>query len=85
MDDPLTFGTVIEVIKSAASLSKELLALDIRGDVKGKVAEINAVILSAQSSALTAQAREMELTDRVRKLEKEVVHLKDWDVNREDL
>ena len=88
MDDPLTFGTVVEYIKTATSLSKELLALNIRGDIKRKVSEkvseIDATLVTALEHAATAYSIQMEQTKLVGDLEKEVVRLEDWNVNKID-
>ena len=88
MDDPLTFGTVVEYIKAATGFSKELLALNIRGDVKRevseKVSEIDAALVTALEHAATAYSIQMEQTKLVGDLEKEVVRLEDWNVNKID-
>ena len=75
---------LFQALQPATTILKELVGLKLSRNVSTKVSEMNTVILSAQSSALAAQAREVELTDRVRKLEEEVVRLKDWDVNKQD-
>ena len=75
---------LFQALQPATTILKELVGLKLSRNVSTKVAEMNTVILSAQSSALAAQAREVELTDRVRKLEEEVLRLKDWDVNKQD-
>ena len=75
---------LFQALQPATTILKELLGLKLSRKAGAKAAEMNAVILSAQRSALAAQAREMELTDRVRKLEEEAVRLKEWDVNKQD-
>ena len=82
--DAITFDMAINGIKAAASLSKELLALKIRGDIKGKVSEIDAELVSALQHATTAYSSQMELTKRVHDLEEEVMRLEDWNVNKQD-
>ena len=84
MSDAGGFEMMVQGLQTATTIAKELLGHKLSRDVSAKIFEMNAVILSAQSSALTAQAREMELADRVRKLEEEVVQLKDWDVQKDN-
>ena len=84
MSDAGGFEMMVQGLQTATTIAKELLGHKLSRDVSAKIFEMNAVILSTQSSALTAQAREMELADRVRKLEEEVVHLKDWDVQKDN-
>lgn len=82
--DAITFDMAISGIKTAATLSKELLALKLGGDVQAKIAEMNAELISAQQHATTAYSSQMELSKRVRDLEEEVVHLKDWNIRKQD-
>ncbi len=82
--DAITFDMAINGIKTAATLSKELLALKLTGDVQTKIAELNTELISAQQHATTAYSSQMELSKRVRDLEEEMVRLKDWNIRKQD-
>ena len=84
MSDASTFELAIQGIEAAATIAKEFLSLDIGRKASAKAVEMNTVILTAQRHAIAAQAREMEMTHRMRQLEEEVVQLKDWDVQQDD-
>ena len=84
MSDASTFEMAIQGIEAAATIAKEFLSLDIGRKASAKAVEMNTVILTAQRHAIAAQAREMEMTHRIRQLEEEVVQLKDWDVQKEN-
>ena len=84
MSDVGGFEVMVQGLQTATTIAKELLGLNLSRDVSAKIIEMNTVILTAQSSALAAQAREMELADRVRKFEEEVMKLKHWDAGKAD-
>ena len=84
MSDASVFELTLQGIEAAATIAKEFLSFNIGKEASAKAIEMNTVILTTQRHALAAQAREMELTNRISTFEKEVMQLKDWNVEKED-
>ena len=84
MSDASAFEMTLQGIEAAATIAKEFLSFNIGKEASAKAIEMNTVILTAQRHALAAQAREMELTNRISKCEEEVMQLKDWNVEKVD-
>jgi hypothetical protein len=70
-------------LKSAGEIVKAMIGMKITAEVQAKIIELQTVIMSAQSGAMDAQASQMELLQRVRELEGELVKLKDWEAEKE--
>jgi len=70
-------------LKTAGEIVNGLISLTVKAEVRAKVIELQGVILAAQSGAMSAQAAQMELLDRVRELEGELVRLKDWEAEKQ--
>lgn len=70
-------------LKSAGEILKTLKSAALTAEMQGKVIELQSVILSAQSDAMIAQASQMELLDRVRKLEGDLKRFEDWEAEKQ--
>jgi hypothetical protein len=66
-------------LKAAGDIAKAMMDLRDASAFQGKAIELQRQILSAQESALAANAAQTTLVDRIRDLEQEIVHLKDWE------
>lgn len=77
------FQAITGSLKSAGEIAKALVSLKVTSDIQTKIIELNGSILAAQSSALSAQASQMELLERVRELESDSVKLKDWETEKQ--
>jgi hypothetical protein len=81
---PMTaFASVFAGFKTAADLTKTIISLHDAAIIREKVAELQGVILSAQSSAISAQTDQFSLLEQVRILEGEIADLKAWDAEKE--
>jgi hypothetical protein len=83
MPDDTAIVGMISGFKGAMELIQ--LAINTRdaGVIKAKAIELQGQIFAAQTSALTAEADQFTLLERVRELEKEVADLKAWDAEKE--
>lgn len=70
-------------LKAASEIAKAMIGLRDATAIQLKVIELNGEILSAQSSALSAQEAQSALLQRVGNLEKEIADLKAWDAEKE--
>ena len=83
MVDASSIELFLESLKSASTISRELLGL-VRGGAasdkigEDKIGEMNAKILEAQQFAMVTQSDHFSLSKRVGDLEKELVDLKDF-------
>ena len=78
MVDASSIELFLESLKSASTISRELIGL-VRGRAASdKIGEMNAKILEAQQFALATQSDQFSLSKRVGDLEKELVDLKDF-------
>lgn len=82
MSELQAFQAITGSLKSAGEIAKALISLKVTGDVQAKIIELNGVILAAQSSAMGAQASQMELLERVRELEGDLLKLKNWEAEK---
>ena len=78
MVDASSIELFLESLKSASTISRELLGLVRSGAASDKIGKMNAIILEAQQFALAAQSDQFSLSKRVGDLEKELVDLKDF-------
>ena len=78
MVDASSIELFLESLKSASTISRELLGLVRGGAASAKTGEMNAKILEAQQFALATQSDQFSLSKRVGDLEKELVDLKEF-------
>ena len=78
MDMSLIQGT-ISGLKVAGDIAKSLYDLKSISDIQGKVIELQRAILSAQSSALAANADQTAMIEQIRDLKEEIAHMKAWE------
>ncbi len=83
MVDITMIAEAVTSLKTASDIAKTLIGLRDTQAIQSKVAELNGIILSAQSSALAAQSNQFALLDRIRCLEKEIADLEAWDREKE--
>lgn len=76
-------AALVSSLKTAAEITKAIIGLHDASMIQDKVIELNGVIITAQSSALEANAAQFTLLDRVRELEEEIVRMKAWDVEKQ--
>lgn len=82
VDLALITGT-ISGLKTAGDIAKSILEIKSISDVRAKVIELQSAILSAQSSALEANANQSALVEKIRTLEKEIADIKAWDTQKQ--
>ena len=84
MMDMGSIAALVGSLKTAGEITKA--AVDMRDGqmLQAKVIELQTVILTAQSNALTAQQDQFALLDRVRSLETEIAGLKAWDAEKQN-
>jgi len=82
MDASLILGT-ISGLKTAGDIAKSLLDLKTVSEVRGKVIELQSVILSAQGSAMEANARQSALIEQISALKKEITDIKAWEEEKQ--
>jgi hypothetical protein len=82
MDMTLIQGTITG-LKTAADIAKSLMELKSISDVQAKVIELQTAILSAQSSALSANADQSAMVDELRKLKEEITRIKAWEAQKQ--
>ena len=76
-------AALVSSLKTAAEITKGIIGLRDASMIQDKVVELNGVILSAQSSALEANAAQFTLLDRVREIEEEIARMKAWDAEKQ--
>ena len=79
MVDMLAIQGLISGLQSATDITKALYQLKTSADVQAKVVELQTAILSAQQSALSANAEQFAMIQRVRELEEELARLNAWE------
>ncbi len=82
MPDISALSALISSFSAAQSIAKGFLELKTLADVQSKVIELQSVILSAQTSALAAQAEHASLAKNVEELERELTSLREWERER---
>lgn len=76
--DMTSFSAAINSLKAAADIAQGIIKLKSFTDVQTKVIELQNQILTAQSSALNAQAEHLALLSKIETLQKELARLKAW-------
>jgi hypothetical protein len=83
---PIDMGSISALttsLQSAVEIAKALIGLRDAAAIQGKMIELQGVIMSAQASALTAQADQFTLLNKVRELEKQMAQFEDWKAKRQ--
>ncbi|MCJ2033046.1 hypothetical protein [Methylobacterium sp. J-068] len=79
MVDIAAISGLTSSLKATSDIAKAMLGIRDELLIREKAVELNAQVMTAQSSALAAQAAQAELVERVRQLEQKVVELEDWE------
>lgn len=82
MDIALFHGTIAS-LRLAGEITQGFLKLKSLSEVQGKVIELQSVILSAQSSALEANAQQTAMVEEIRNLKEEIAHIKAWEKEKQ--
>jgi len=82
VDISLIQGTIYS-LKLAGDLAKSLFELKSISDVQAKVVELQSIILSAQSSALAANAHQTTMIEEIRNLKEEIARVKAWEKEKQ--
>lgn len=84
MVDPVTIiQGAVTALKGAGDIAQGLSKLNTMAEVQAKAIELQQIILSAQSYALTAQAEHFSLLEKIRQLEKELTDIKAWESEKQ--
>lgn len=81
--DMASIQAAVMSLKAAADIASGLIKLKTASEIQAKVAELNAEIISAQTSALAANSEQFALLKKVRDLEEEVARVKAWEAEKE--
>jgi DNA-directed RNA polymerase subunit RPC12/RpoP len=79
MVDIFAIKGAIDGLKAARDIAKTAIGLRDAVMLQSKVIELNDVILSAQSSALDAQAEQLAMAKRIDDLERQIAQTEAWD------
>ena len=82
MDMTLLQGAITG-LKTAADIVIGLSKLNTIAEVNAKAIELQQVILSVQSSALSAQSEQFTMLEQIRALEKELAQIKAWEETKQ--
>jgi len=82
MDLSLIQGTITG-LKLAGDIAKGILEMKTLAQVQGKVIELQSAILSAQGSALAANADQAAMVNEIRALKEEVARVKAWEAQKQ--
>jgi hypothetical protein len=83
---PIDFGSfsaLASSLNSVTQIAQSMIGLRDAAAFQAKLIELQREILSAQSAALSANAHEGALLQRIGELEKEVTALKAWDAEKQ--
>lgn len=76
------FNSVMDPLKSAGSIAKELLEIRDLSKIGDIVIKLQSEILSAQQASFAAQARESEISDEIRALKAKLTEFEDWEAEK---
>lgn len=82
MDMTLIQGT-ISGLRAASDIAKGFLEIKSMAEIQGKVIALQSAILSAQSSALSANADQAAMAEEIRQLKADLTSAKGWEVERQ--
>ncbi|MEH3118866.1 MAG: hypothetical protein PGN25_15075 [Methylorubrum populi] len=83
MPDIAAISGLLSSLKASTDITKAMLGLRDANLVRDKAVELTTEIMSAQASAMAAQAAQAELTERVRDLEKQITTLENWNQEKD--
>lgn len=83
MVDIASISAALGGLKAASDIASGMMELKAGVDVQTKVIELQREILSAQQSAMAAQADQSALAQRIDDLEAEIAQLKNWDAEKQ--
>ena len=75
-------GEAVGALKGVADIAKTSMGLKDAGEIKAKAAELLTQVISAQTGALTAQADQLGLLQRVSTLESQLRQKEDWELEK---
>jgi hypothetical protein len=78
-----SLGTVLGAFKSIKDTAESIVSLRDQTVIAGKVGEINAKLLDAQSSIFAVNEERTALVERVRELEKHITDLEAWEAEKQ--
>jgi ribosomal protein L29 len=81
--DMMSIQAAVTSLKTASDIVATFIKLKPSAEIQSKVIELNAVILSAQSSALAANSEQFALLKKVSDLEKEIARIKAWEAEKQ--
>jgi hypothetical protein len=76
-------STAYSSLMSAYEILNGLLKLELGADVRGRIVELQEIILSAQLDTLSARTAQTELSEQVRTLEEEMARAKAWEAEKQ--
>ena len=79
----ISFQDTITGLKAAVDIANSIIKLKPTPGVKAKIAELQGAILSAQSSALSANANQAAMVQEIRALKEEIARVKAWDTQKQ--
>ncbi len=82
MDMSIIQGTIAG-LKLAGDIAKGLLELKTLSEVRGKVSELQNALLSAQTSAIEANAAQFSMVEEIRALKEEMARMKAWNSEKQ--
>ena len=75
-----TIGNMVSTFRRlAGDAQKEGASNKFASELNTAIINMQNAVMEANDTALTAQAREAQLTQRISELEQEIMHRKDWD------
>lgn len=83
MADMSAFSAAMASLRLAGDITKAMITLRDGQMIQAKVIELQAVILSAQQSALSAQSDQFALLEQIRNFEKQVADLEEWNTQKQ--
>jgi hypothetical protein len=75
--------STVSGLKTAGDIAQSMLELKTLSEVQGKVIDLQRAILSAQSSALSANADQFAMVEKISTLKKEIADIKAWESEKE--
>jgi uncharacterized coiled-coil DUF342 family protein len=82
MLDLIAISGLLTGVKTAANMTQALLELKVESEVRGKVVELQSVILSARESAVRVRSALLASSKRIEELEKELATLHAWEAEK---
>ena len=83
MPDMSMISGIAASLRLAGDITKAMIGVRDEALLQGKIVELQSVILSAQSSAISAQTEQFGLLERIRELETQVARLEGWEAEKQ--